>query len=479
MRSDSGATGRALLLIASDPRQVRLINAAASQAGWQTTCIPNREMALDAIRGADGQRFAVVILDDCTADENGLATVAEIKRHHPGLPVVMLTQNIDASHAVEAMKAGVSDYLLKPFTPDRLRGALRQVTSAGADSNELQPLSEKLDYSADFNSLVGADPVFRSALAQAAVSARHGSNVLVEGESGTGKLTLLRSMHKASLRAKGRIEVLNARAFSDAGLMSALFGHHKGAFPGAFETQPGAFQLCNGGTLVLQEVSRISPKIQMKLAKTIGAARVQPQGSPQCFTVDVRIFSSSNQALLPLVEAGEFDKSLYEMLSQTRIALPPLRQRWADIPALARHFMGRLRDLTDLELSINDDALRLLTAYEWPGNVGQLQTALLRASAICEGAALTAKDFPALSDLPEDTHSDQSITLRTLQPHGLALLQPDGHLRSLAEVEADIIRLAMGHYKGRMSEVARRLGLSRSTLYRKLANLSVDLPGPE
>lgn len=466
---------RLLLLVNRDPREVRFISATASRGGWRTICVPDPMAAQSMVESIEGHHFSAALLDDSTVGENGPATISRLRQGRPSLPIVMLTSSQLASHAVEAMRAGAHDYLLKPFSADRLLGALRHAASANPSQGELEPLSEKLHDSINFECMIGADPSFRNALAHGALAARGHGNLLVEGEGGSGKTMLIRAIHAASPRANGRLEVVDVRSLSEAGLMSALFGHEKGAFPGAFERQVGALQQCDGGTLIIQEANRLPRRIQQTLAKTLAEARVRPAGAEYSFKVDVRVLSASNQTLASLVDAGSFDSDLYRILAPVRIELPPLRDRKGDVPELARHFVSRISEHTRAELSINAAALRLLTAFDWPGNVRQLQSVLLRASATCDGPAITPSYLPALAQFVERFQDKQHTCPNTREHRGVSLYTADGHLRPLQDIEVDVIRLAIGHYHGRMSEVARRLGVGRSTLYRRLNDLGIDV----
>jgi DNA-binding NtrC family response regulator len=296
--------------------------------------------------------------------------------------------------------------------------------------------------------------------------------VLIEGESGTGKEMLIRAMHAASPRAKTAFRMINIGGVPANSLESVLFGHEKGAFTGAFDRQVGALQNCDGGTLVLDEVDRLSLELQDRLAEALTKRSVRPIGAKHSFKVDVRIISASNLPLADLVAAGHFRGELLELLTGTVITLPPLRERANDIPALARHFLARIGEQPGLRpLGITDGALQLLGAFDWPGNVRQLQAVLFRAAVFCDGNALGPDDFPQLSlMIGELENADQPVH----QGGGVQLYASDGNLRPLEDIEADVIRLAIGHYRGRMTEVARRLGIGRSTLYRKLGELGID-----
>ncbi|MDE2437289.1 MAG: sigma-54-dependent Fis family transcriptional regulator, partial [Sphingomonadales bacterium] len=240
----------------------------------------------------------------------------------------------------------------------------------------------------------------------------------------------------------------------------------------------------DGGTLALDEIDRLPIHVQQRLLESIqrgdvrpiGARHsfrvdVRPIGARHSFRVDVRLIAASNLPLKDMVEGGHFLPDLLAALSGVVVQVPPMRDRAGDVAALARHFLARIGEQPGLRpLGITDGALALLAAYDWPGNVRQLQAVLFRAAVFCDGDALTSQDFPQLSDL---IGSDASLQGMVQEGVGVMLYTPDGNLRPLEEIEADVIRLAIGHYRGRMTEVARRLGIGRSTLYRKLGELGI------
>lgn len=463
---------RLILLIDDEPAQCRLVSALVAREGWRTVTAADPDTAIAMLGTRDGMKLSAIILDQWVPGDDACDLITELKSRRPKLPILMLTTSSSPALAVEAMRAGATDYLIKPVAPDRLLEALRAATEESSPQDELMPLSEKMGQALDFDAMIGTAPMFRTALAQAAKAARGHGNVVIEGEGGTGKEMLMRAMHAASPRAKLAIRNLNIGGISASNLPSVLFGHEPNAFPGAFDRQIGALQQADGGTLMLDEIDRLNDDLQEKLEEVLTTGIVRPLGASHGFRVDVRIFSASNFPLRQLVEAGQFRKGLMELLAPTHITLPPLRERAGDIPALTRHFLGRIGDQPGLRhLSAADSALSLLQAYDWPGNVRQLQAVLFRAAVFCDDESLTAASFPQLSELLGDA-------LKTSSPHqegvGVMLYTEDGNLRPLEEIEADVIRLAIGHYRGRMTEVARRLGIGRSTLYRKLADLGID-----
>jgi DNA-binding NtrC family response regulator len=450
---------RMLMLIDDEPAQCRLITALASREGWRVLVVKDSETAIATLGTRQGMQLSAIILDQWVPGDDACELIAELKSRRPALPILMLTTSASPLLAVEAMRSGATDYLVKPVAPDRLMQALRAATTREAPRDELQPLTEKMPSNPDFDAMIGASPTFRTALAIAAKAARSHGPVLIEGESGTGKEMLVRAMHAASPRAKTPLRIVNIGGVTANSVESLLFGHEKGAFPGAFDRQIGALQHADGATLVLDEIDRLPDTVQERLAESLARGDVRPIGARHSFKIDVRLIAASNLPLKDLVDAGHFIPELLTLLSPITVTLPALRDRSGDIPALARHFLARIGEQPGLRaLGITDSALSLLAAYDWPGNVRQLQAVLFRAAVFCDGDALTADDFPQLSNMlgDEATHGPPSMQ----EAVGVTLYTPDGNLRPLEEIEAD--------------EVARRLGIGRSTLYRKLGDLGID-----
>jgi DNA-binding NtrC family response regulator len=258
-----------------------------------------------------------------------------------------------------------------------------------------------------------------------------------------------------------------------------LFGHVAGAFPGAFAERVGKLVEADGGTLLIDEVGQLPPETQATLDRVLATGEVRPVGCNGSNSVDVRVIATASEAL-----PESFHPGLRERLSATTVNVPPLRQRSGDIPALARHLLGRITGQPGIRpLSLGNDALAVLMRYGWPGNVRQLSNVLFRAALQCSGPSLTADDFPHIviqsrfsgraSDFAPEIGKAASDQAMGGGP-SVTLFKSDGHLRTLEEIEADVIRLAIGHYRGKMTEVARRLGIGRSTLYRKLSELGID-----
>ena len=466
---------RLLMLIDDEPAQRRLVTAIAARRGWRTVCASDGETALATLGTPDGMALDAIVLDHWAPDFDAAKLIAELRTNRPMLPILLLTANGSVAAAVSAMRAGATDFLVKPLAPERLLAALD--TAVGAKvAGELRPLTEKMGANLAFDEIVGSAPQFRAALAIAAKAARARVPVLIEGESGVGKEVVAEAIHAASPRHAKPVVRVNCGAIPANLVESELFGHEKGAFTGAFERKIGRFQEADGGTILLDEIGEMPLEAQVKLLRVLQSGEVHPIGARHVSEVDVRVIAATNKTLLTEVEEGRFREDLYYRLNVVQVTIPPLRERAGDIAPLARHLLARIAEQPGLRpLGITDDAIALLASYDWPGNVRQLQNALFRAAVLCDGDALTRADFPQIAQLSEGRPATGAA------PHGgaasgagITLFRADGNLRALDEIEADVIRLAIGHYRGRMTEVARRLGIGRSTLYRKLGELGID-----
>ncbi|PZQ60100.1 MAG: sigma-54-dependent Fis family transcriptional regulator [Sphingomonas taxi] len=461
---------RLLMLIDGDAGRRRTVTALAARGGWRTIVADDGAGALATLATHDGMQLDAILLDQSAADADAAPVIAQLRAYRPQLPILLLTAHASVSDAVSAMRSGATDYLTKPLAPERLLHAL-EAAVADTVAGELRPLTEKIPAMLGFDEIIGSAPDFRAALAIAAKAARARIPVLIEGESGVGKEVTAEAIHAASPRAAAPCVAVNCAALSANTIASELFGHEPGAFAGAFERRQGRFLAASGGTLFLDEVDCLPLDAQALLLRVLQSGEVVPLGARHAHPVDVRVIAATSKRLLDEVAAGRFREDLFYLLNAATVTIPPLRDRAGDIPALARHLLERIAGQPGLRhLGITDDALTLLTLYDWPGNVRQLQNALFRAAVLCEGDMLTRADFPQIAALG----NRPTVRQGSDAAGGVALFRADGHLRALEEIEADVIRLAIGHYRGRMTEVARRLGIGRSTLYRKLSELGID-----
>ena len=471
---------RSLLLLDADPDERRLISAIAARAGWSVVGAADEETAVALLQGPHGREVQAALLGSWDA-EQGPQLIAALREQRPNLPVIVLSHGDSVSDAVEAMRAGASDFLVRPVAPERLLEALAANADRRRAAGELAPVSEKLAPELALEQLVGAAPEFRAALAVAAKAARNRLPILIIGEPGTGKETLARAIHAASLRAKGPLLTLDCKAVPANIIDSELFGHEKGAFPGAFAAKIGRMVQADGGTLLLDEIGALPAETQELLDRVLATGEVRPVGlQRQPFGRRPRHRHQQPPA------ARRFPRRpcRADRRDDRHPAAPARAQRrhsGARPPFAARVSPTRP---ACAPLSIGNDALAVLMRYGWPGNVRQLAGVLFRAALQCEGGSLTAEHFPHIAIQSRFTGAATPISRRHQRSRQRAgdrrraaasrSITGDGHLRPLEEIEADIIRLAIGHYRGRMTEVARRLGIGRSTLYRKLGELGID-----
>ncbi|MDQ3483690.1 MAG: sigma-54 dependent transcriptional regulator [Pseudomonadota bacterium] len=469
---------RSLLLIDADAAERRRISAIACRAGWTVVGADGLETAIALLQGPYGTEVKVALLGSWE-QLSSQALIDALRSCYPGLPVLVLTNNDPLPVAADVLRAGATDFLGKPVAPERLLEALAAAADRRRPTGELTPLAEKLASVLTLDQLVGATPDFRSSLAVAAKAARNRLPILIVGEPGTGKETFATAIHAASLRARSPLVALDCKSVAANLIDSELFGHEPGAFPGAFSSKDGKLVAANGGTLLLDDVTAMPASTQEMLDRTLATGEVRPVGCNGSRSVDVRVIATSNRPLPP-----EFNPLLRERLESTIVALPPLRERSSDLPALTRHLLARFAEQQLIRpLTIDNDALTVLMRYGWPGNVRQLASVLLRAAVQIDSGSLGTQDFPHIATQSRFSGRATDIVPQ-LSKHSsdaavngvgaVTVFDDEGHIRTLEEIEADLIRLAIGHYRGRMTEVAKRLGIGRSTLYRKLGDIGID-----
>lgn len=466
---------RLLMLVDDEPAQCRLVSAIASRAGWRTVVARDAETAITMLGTQDGMMLDAILLDQWIPGADSASLISELKCRRPALPILLMTSIGSNESAIDAMRAGASDYIIKPVAPERLIAALSMAADKSKELGELHPLSEKITQPLAFEEIIGSAPALRTALAIAAKSARSRAPVFIEGENGVGKEVVADAIQAAGPRSKLPYLKVSCGAISGTLLDSVLFGHEKDAFAGAFDRRIGIFQQAEGGTVFLDEVDQLPAETQVRLVRLLTHNEISPVGAAHSYRIDVRLLSASNVNLSDRLDTGEFREDLYYRLNVVQVTIPPLRERTSDIPALARHFLGRMASQPGLRsLGITDEALTMLRGYHWPGNVRQLQSVLFRAAVLCDRDALTPEEFPQISATVGVCGNGRSGGAGSNDGIGVTLYEHDGNMRPLEEIEADVIRLAIGHYRGRMTEVARRLGIGRSTLYRKLADLGIS-----
>ncbi|HKB97100.1 MAG TPA: sigma-54 dependent transcriptional regulator, partial [Rhizomicrobium sp.] len=389
--------------------------------------------------------------------------------------------------AVEAMRAGASDFLVKPASPERIAISIRNQLKIGTLSGEVKQLKKKQDNKLTFDDLVASSPEMKQVFRLGARAAQSDIPVLIEGESGAGKELVARAIQGTSSRSGRPFVTVNCGAIPENLIESILFGHEKGSFTGANDKHLGKFQEADGGTLFLDEIGELRLDMQVKLLRALQEGEVDPVGSKRPVKVNVRIIAATNRDLGGMAGEGAFREDLYYRLNVFPLTVPALRNRAGDIAPLSRHFIERFAaEEHKLVAGLTPQASQLLERFNWPGNVRQLENTIFRAVVLCDGAALDVCDFPQIAAaMGVETVSRQNTSAQTggaptapgqppMSPYGLNVTDSAGNIRKFEEMESDIIRMAIARYNGHMSEVARRLGIGRSTLYRKLKEFGLE-----
>jgi DNA-binding NtrC family response regulator len=480
-----------ILIVDDDPVQRRLLDNMVRKFGYEPVTAEGGDAAMRLLTSPEGARIDAVVLDLVMPDLDGLGVLAKMREAGLMLPVIVQTAHGGIDNVVTAMRAGAADFVVKPVGAERLQVSLRNALAARALEGELARIKRSRSGTLTFKDIVTKSARMQALLRTAEKGAASAIPVLIEGQSGVGKELIARAIHGSSERRAKPFVAVNCGAMPENLVESILFGHEKGAFTGATERHTGKFIEADGGTLFLDEVGELPLAAQVKLLRAIQENEVEPVGGKKPIKVDVRIISATNRDLIADVKAGRFREDLFYRLHVFPISVPPLAERPEDIGELARHFLARFAAEEGKRVTrLSTEALALLSSYRWPGNVRQLENAVFRAVVLAEGDELGVGEFPqiiaqmsagpsvapALAPLgpPEAAPSAPSVAPAGATPYAaLALLDAAGEMRPLETIETEAIRFAITHYRGQMSEVARRLGIGRSTLYRKLDTLGL------
>ncbi|HJT31732.1 MAG TPA: sigma-54 dependent transcriptional regulator [Pirellulales bacterium] len=440
------------VLVVDDHRQARESMAdVLRQAGHQVECVSS---AIEALKLLDRVSFDVVITDLQMPGMSGLEFVRRLEKRPHGAQVVMVTAYATVASAVDAMRHGAFDYIEKPFAADRLENLVERAIGHGRLIDAGQSLQPS-QAAGELPAMIGSSPLMQKLRERIARAAPTSETILIMGESGTGKELVARAVHAASSRAATPLVGLNCPVLSAQLMESELFGHERGAFTGADTPRTGRFELAEGGTILLDEISEIDPTLQAKLLRVLQERTFERVGSSETRQVDVRVLATTNRDLRAEVAAGRFREDLFFRLAVIPLEVPPLRRRREDIAELADHFLNRSaarlhRDACALAPAARD----LLTHYHWPGNVRELENIITRASVLNTGAAIDADDLrPWLID----SSDDRAATEEHL-PLGL----------SLREMERKLIEATLDHFDGHRAKTAEALGIGLRTLSGKL-----------
>jgi len=389
-----------------------------------------------------------------------------VKRFNASLPVVVMTAFGTVETAVEAMKAGASDYVLKPFSLAEMRMVIHKELDVRRLREENRSLREALGQRYEFPNVVGRSAKMQAVLATVEDVAPTNATVLLGGESGVGKDLIARVIHQRSRRAAGPFIKINSTAIPENLLESELFGYEKGAFTGATGSKPGKFELADKGTLFLDEIGDVPPPTQVKLLRVLQEREFERLGGTRTLKVDVRLIAATNRDLRAALEEGTFREDLYYRLNVVPIDIPPLREHKEDIPELAKLFLSRFSQESGKPISeITPEAMEVLMAFHWPGNVRELENIVERAVTLAKGSALEAADIRLDTERAKPASSSEKFL-----PEGLTLEQ----------WEDEMIREAMRRANGNKSQAARLLGLSRNALRYRLSRMGIpDEPEKE
>lgn len=493
-------TAKTILIVDDDPTQRRLMRAVCEKAGFPVLQAESGEEALSTLQSEEGSSASLMMLDLRMPGLGGMETLKRAKSLRDDLPVIVLTAQGGIDTVVEAMQNGATDFFVKPASPERVVVSINNALNLTTLKGEVSRLKRKRDGAMGFKDLVGDSGALRNVMRIGERAAASNIPILITGESGVGKEMIARAIQGSSERVGRPFITVNCGAIPENLVESILFGHEKGSFTGAHQKHIGKFQEADSGTIFLDEVGELPADMQVKLLRVLQEGEVDPIGSKRPAKVDVRVISATNRDLVEEVKAGRFREDLYYRLNVFPVHIPPLRERREDIPALVDHFIQRYNaeERRDVR-GVQHEVLEVLKKQAWPGNVRQLENTIFRAVVLAEAPYLTARDFPLLAAEFEDAGVDlgppildEAYSAIPEEPAASAAQRPlsgnsstpfenidvfdrDGHLRTLEAIERDLIQLAIDTYDGRMSEVARRLGMGRSTLYRKLRDHGIEV----
>lgn len=447
-----------VLIIDDDPSQRRLVEFWLQEDGYHTVTAEDGKTGL---RAFEQHAPALIITDVRMPGMGGLDVLGRIKGDNPDILFILITAFATVDDAVEAMKLGATDYLLKPLKADEVKLSVRRALEQKELVDENRRLRDFASDSFRFESILSQSRRMRSILEIAAQVARRDSTVLLAGESGTGKELLAKAIHQNSLRADKAFVTVNCGALPENLAESELFGHRKGSFTGAIADRAGKFESANEGTIFLDEIGELPLPLQVKLLRVIQEREVDKIGNAHPIKVNVRILAATNRNLKNLVDDGQFREDLYYRLSVVTIDIPPLRERREDIPFLTQHFVKQFSDRYAIPaLSFSEEALEKLAQYNWPGNVRELQNVIERISVLTKNTAIGAGELP-----PEIRSSASRIA-------NISLKLPEEGI-DLEQVEKEILLQALEKHSWNQSQAARYLNISRKTLIYRMEKFAL------
>jgi DNA-binding NtrC family response regulator len=494
-----------VLVVDDDPAQRRILEETIKRFGYAVATAESGDKALAALKADTAGDICLILLDLIMPGTDGMAVLSAMRSLPRKPPAIVQTANGSIDAAITAMRAGAADFVIKPVSPERLEVSIKNALKIEALADELTRIKASAKGELGFADLIAASEPMARVVELGHRAANSTIPVLIEGESGVGKELIARAIQGESIRAGRPFVTVNCGAIPENLVESILFGHEKGSFTGAVEKRTGKFVEADQGTLFLDEIGELPLDAQVKLLRALQDGEIDPVGGKAPVKVDIRLISATNQNLIKLVQEGRFREDLYYRLNVFPIWVPPLRERLDDVPELVRHFIARFAAEEGKRIDgIEADALAMLCRYSWPGNIRQLENAVFRAVVLADQPMLTINEFPQIAAhvegycvtvppapapkslapriegpvmLGESTIAPATIHVASANGRdavGIPALSEGGDIRSLEDVEADMIRLAFGRYRGRMTEIAKRLGIGRSTLYRKMREIGLE-----
>ncbi len=459
-----------IILIVDDDKVQRLISthALAQKPGYVLEEAEDGLQAMKRLLDTSRPLVDLVLLDHYMPTMDGEETLQKLRKIFPALPVIMVTANNELEEAVKFMQMGASDFITKPFSPERLRLSVEQHLTIRTLSNEVARLTRRESGRGQFSDLIGAEAGLAPCIAMARKAAASDISVLITGESGTGKELLARAIHGESQRGGRSFVAINCGAIPENLVESTLFGHEKGSFTGAIAKEIGKFREAEGGTLLLDEVGELKPDMQTKLLRVLQQKEVQPVGSGKATPINVRIISATHRNLLEDITSGRFREDLYYRLNVLPLRMPSLAERRDDIKPLTEHLLMRIcASERQSIISVDDKGIAWLCKQLWPGNVRELENLLYRAVVLSEKDVLSTNDFVAM------TSQEYFRSLPMANNHSVMLRDAQGAIRTLDALEEDIIAITLRNCQNNVAEAARLLGIGQSTLYKKLSGKNV------
>jgi DNA-binding NtrC family response regulator len=500
-----------VLVVDDDPAQRRILEETIKRLGFEVRTAASGAQALSLLDGPEKGAISLILLDLVMPELDGMGVLEKLSGRSGVPPVIVQTAHGSIDSAINAMRAGAADFVVKPASPERLEVSIKSALKIEALAGEITRIKKKIEGTLTFSDLIVRGEGMHRVVALGRRAAASHIPVLIEGESGVGKELIARAIQGESERAGRPFVTVNCGAIPENLVESTLFGHEKGSFTGAVDKRVGKFQEADGGTLFLDEVGELPLEAQVKLLRALQEGEIDPVGGKKPVKVNFRLISATNRDMIQLVKDGKFREDLYYRLNVFPIWVPPLRERLDDVAELANHFLARFAAEEGKRVAgFSEEALALIESYTWPGNVRQLENAVFRAVVLADGPEITVAELPQIASrvegfkvaIPaapapalrkpaytgpamigaEDT-VPQTVEVRrdpaasgggSGSSIGIPAVRENGDIRPLDEIEADMIRLALGRYRGHMTEVAKRLKIGRSTLYRKMQEYGLE-----